>query len=44
MDLQVIAACTEILLVAGEAQRIMPVLDSTSALADQALATLLPRP
>ncbi|MFF1715528.1 aspartate/glutamate racemase family protein [Streptomyces sp. NPDC058268] len=39
-----IAACTEIPLVAGEGQRIMPVLDSTSALADQALATLRPHP
>ncbi|MFC8127446.1 aspartate/glutamate racemase family protein [Streptomyces sp. NPDC057302] len=39
-----IAACTEIPLVAGGAQRIMPVLDSASALADQALAMLLPRP
>lgn len=39
-----IAACTEIPLVAGAAQRIMPVLDSTSALADQALGMLLPRP
>ncbi|MFJ5290510.1 aspartate/glutamate racemase family protein [Streptomyces sp. NPDC088348] len=37
-----IAACTEIPLVADEAQRIMPVLDSTSALADQALTMLLP--
>lgn len=35
-----VAACTEIPLVVDAAQRIMPVLDSTAALADQAIATL----
>lgn len=40
----VVAACTEIPLVSAEAQHILPVLDSTTALADHALSTLLPAP
>ncbi|MFJ6700340.1 aspartate/glutamate racemase family protein [Streptomyces sp. NPDC091272] len=38
----VIAACTEIPLVSDQAQKILPVLDSTAALAEHALAVLMP--
>ncbi|MFI5808843.1 aspartate/glutamate racemase family protein [Streptomyces sp. NPDC051561] len=38
----VIAACTEIPLASDEAQKILPVLDSTAALAEHALTVLMP--